>query len=105
MASVIPTDLRQAGPSKLEIRWSDGHLCTYDVASIRRACRCAHCIDEWTGEQILQVSDVPDDVQPTSIEMVGQYALSFKWTDGHTTGIYSFEYLRRLCPDDGPAAG
>jgi DUF971 family protein len=41
---------------------------------------------------------IPDDLVFRKIELVGQYALQFEWSDGHHTGIYSFEYLRELCP-------
>ena len=91
-----PTSIRQAGPTELEIQWKDGHRSLYRVAYLRRACRCAACIDEWTGEQILDPESIPDDVKPVRIEPVGNYAIHISWSDGHTSGIYSFEYLRKI---------
>ncbi len=70
-----PTSIRQAGPTELEIKWKDGHRSLYQVAYLRRVCRCAACIDEWTGDQILNPETVPEDVKPVSIEPVGNYAI------------------------------
>lgn len=93
-----PQSIRQAGPRDLEIVWEDGHRSVYPVILLRRACRCALCVDEWTGEQILRPDQVAVDVKPVRIEPVGRYALHFAWSDGHTSGIYSFDHLRGLCP-------
>ena len=70
------------------------HAC---VACMRSApCACAHCVDEWTGEYKLDAASVPEDVRPTRIKAVGRYAIQIHWTDGHGTGIYSFDRLREL---------
>ena len=53
-------------------------------------------MDELTGRRILRPEDVPEDAHPTAIHYVGRYALQFVWSDGHDTGIYPFDYLRRL---------
>lgn len=95
---VGPLDIRQVGPKELEITWSDDHVSRYPVAYLRRACRCAACVDEWTGAQILKADQVSEDVKPVRIEPVGRYAIHFAWSDGHTSGIYSFEHLRNICP-------
>ena len=93
-----PTAVRQSGPRELEIAWDDGHVSVYPVAYLRRACRCASCINEWTGEPILKPEQVPDDVKPVRIDAVGRYAIHIAWSDGHSSGIYSYDHLRRLCP-------
>jgi DUF971 family protein len=97
-AEIAPQSIRQAGPRELEIAWNDGHVSVYPVAYLRRRCRCASCIDEWSGAQILKPEQVPEDVKPLRIEPVGRYALHFAWSDGHASGIYSFEHLRAICP-------
>ncbi len=94
----VPTEIKQAGPEELQICWSDGHTSVYPVAYLRRNCRCASCLDEWSGKPILDPKDVPDDVKPRAVKRVGRYAVHFDWSDGHTTGIYTFEHLRDLCP-------
>ena len=95
---VSPLDIRQVGPKELEITWSDGHVSRYPVAHLRRACRCAACVDERTGAQILQPDQVSEDIKPIRVEPVGRYAIHFTWSDGHTSGIYTFEHLRNICP-------
>jgi len=76
------------------IQWADGSDLTYDFRGLRLACACALCIDENTGEKILQPSMVPLDIQAREIESVGAYAIRIKWSDGHSTGIYPFPLLR-----------
>ena len=93
-----PTAIEQAGPDRLRIVWKDGHESVYPVRLLRLACRCARCIEEGTGQPLLREDDVPMDVKPVNISPVGRYALQFSWSDGHDTGIYTFENLRALCP-------
>jgi DUF971 family protein len=93
-----PTAIAQAGPDALRIRWKDGHESLYPVRSLRMACRCARCIEEWTGRPLLREADVPADVRPTRVSPVGRYGIQIAWNDGHDTGIYTFEWLRALCP-------
>ena len=90
-------ELHQLGPNTLGISWSDGHSSITNVRRIRLDCRCAHCVDEWTREKILDASKIPSDVRPKKIDSVGRYALQFSWSDGHDTGIYTFNHLRQLC--------
>jgi DUF971 family protein len=101
-AGARPQRLEQGGPETLIIHWDDGHECRYAVRQLRMACPCAGCVDEWTGEQTLTEQAVPTDVRPNKIEPVGLYALSFDWSDGHSTGIYTFERLAEMCPCKNP---
>ena len=104
MSLPTPTQIAQAGPDKLRIVWSDGHESVYAVRSLRLACRCAHCVEEFTGRPLLKADGVPVDVKPIRLSPVGRYALSFEWSDGHDSGIYTYEYLRQLCPCCAEAA-
>ena len=97
-AVAIPLEVRQAGPAELYIRWDDEKQCTYAVRDLRLACPCANCVDETSGKALLKPRSVAEDVRPVSIVSVGNYALQFKWSDGHDTGIYSYDLLHRLCP-------
>ena len=94
--AITPTDIRQAGPARLAIRWADGHESVFDVRELRLACACASCIDERSGDARLDPASVPEDVRPLSIEPVGRYAIQINWSDGHSTGIYPFRRLREL---------
>ena len=96
-----PIQIQQRGPRCLEIRWSDGQESRYQVRQLRLACSCAHCVDEWTGEGRLDSTSVPDDVHPLKIHSVGRYAIQIDWSDGHSTGIYSFQQLRKLADETG----
>ena len=91
-----PEWIEQGGPRELAIAWRDGHTSSFDVVDLRRACRCAACVDEWTGRQLLDPGKVSDDVRPVSIEPTGNYAIHIAWSDGHTSGIYTFDFLRSL---------
>jgi ATP-binding protein involved in chromosome partitioning len=93
---VTPTGIGQAGPDRLRVEWKDGHQSLFPVRGLRLACRCASCIEEMTGRPLLRVEDVPEDVRPVRISPVGRYGIQIAWTDGHQTGIYTFEYLRSL---------
>ena len=92
----VPVQLHQKGPQTLGISWSDGVESEYAVRDLRLNCRCAHCVDEWTAEKRLDPATVPMDVRPKKIEPVGRYAIRFVWSDGHDTGIYTFDLLRKL---------
>ena len=94
---VTPLSINQAGAFELEIKWSDGHRSLYFTHDLRLACRCANCVDEWNGKVTLDRGSVPADVHPLTIESVGRYGLKIVWSDGHSTGIYAFDYLRNIC--------
>jgi DUF971 family protein len=68
----------------------------YDVRTVRLACACARCVNEWTGEEQLDAASVPEDVRPVAIRPVGRYAVQIEWSDGHSSGIYPFSRLREL---------
>ena len=94
--SAVPTAIEQAGPDTLRIRWDDGVESLYPVRELRLACRCANCVEEFSGRPLLDAASVPDDVRPVRISSVGRYALAFAWSDGHDSGIYPFDLLRSL---------
>jgi Mrp family chromosome partitioning ATPase/DUF971 family protein len=63
---------------------------------LRSECRCAVCIEEFTGEQLLDKESIPESVQPTSIAPMGNYAVSVQWSDGHTSSVYPYDVLNKL---------
>ena len=94
----VPLALKQAGPAELQITWSDGHLSLYPVRLLRLNCRCASCVHEVSREPILDPATVSERIRPIEINPVGRYALNIIWNDGHSSGIYTYEHLRSLCP-------
>jgi ATP-binding protein involved in chromosome partitioning len=84
--------------STITFKWPDGHETRYKARDLRLACRCAMCIEETSGKQLLEPTTVPAQVQAKRMELIGQYAVSIDWSDGHTTGIYNFRDLRANCP-------
>lgn len=95
--AIEPREIMQDGDARLRITWADGRACEFDAPALRRACPCAGCVNEWTGERMLRPEAISDALAISDIEIVGRYALNFRWSDGHATGIYSFRYLRELC--------
>lgn len=87
------------------IAWRDGHESRYTFPYLREQCPCATCRERRAqGQSVVQSrvrGDLPIYQEPARAlraEPVGHYAVRFDFSDGHTTGIYSFEYFRRICP-------
>ena len=107
--AVTPVKVRvlQTTGEGLAIDWKDGHRSRWSFAWLRLACPCASCHEEREtqgrapGEAkpkaatLLPMYQAP--ARPESSSPVGNYAISFKWNDGHASGIYSWDYLRRHC--------
>jgi DUF971 family protein len=97
-----PTKIKlAAGDSKLGIVWSDGHESLYSYRYLRGKCPCATCeenffVEDHTVVALPIIGQKP--LHPEKAELVGRYALQIYWSDGHSSGIYSFVYLRSLCP-------
>jgi len=91
---------RTMGPSDdglhFRIVWDDGEAYDYHPRLLRLLCPCAGCVDERSGVRMLTPGMIPESIMPVAIHPVGRYALQFVWSDGHRTGIYPFEYLRRI---------
>jgi DUF971 family protein len=94
----------------MDIEWKDGHYSSYTFPYLRNACPCALCNEERQKEG-REPGDPPKPVagalplfkavaRPTEVEAVGKYAMRFKWNDAHEHGIYSWEFLREICPCD-----
>ncbi len=92
----------------VEIEWKDGHLSSYTFPFLRDACPCAMCNEERqksgrapgepAGAKPGELPMFKPAIKPETAEGVGKYAIQFKWNDGHQTGIYSWKWLREVCP-------
>lgn len=68
---------------------------TLSPFDLRVACRCAVCVEEFTGRTLLDTRTVPADVRPRSMSRIGRYAVSIDWTDGHKS-LYPFKSIAKL---------
>jgi DUF971 family protein len=94
----VPIELRAPrGAVVMEVVWSDGVTTTFSHRLLRGFCPCAYCQGHQGPIQWSEGAPA-DDVLIDEIEEVGLYALRLGWADGHTTGIYSFRFLRELAP-------
>jgi len=100
-----PVDLQVVG-EELAVKWDDGSESFVRLETLRRHCPCAGCRGEM--DVLGNLCKNPD--QPLSarafelrrLAPVGSYALQPSWGDGHDSGLYTFDYLRRIA--DGASA-
>lgn len=103
MNAVKPVDIavsRSRGTATIE--WSDGRAFTLPLAELRRLCPCATCNDVRQQQQdnlFHVLSGAEPSAELAGMDQVGGYAVRFRWSDGHDTGIYSYPYLRQLCDE------
>ena len=95
-----PREITRSGEHDVKICWNDGHESVFTARPLRLACPCAACVEEMTGRPVLRPEAVSSDVYPAGIHLVGRYGIQITWSDGHSTGIYSWEHLREICPCD-----
>lgn len=81
----------------LLIAWPDGLERRLPLVGLRAQCMCARCVDEITGERIVDIEGIDPRIAIDELKLVGNYALKISWSDGHDTGLYTWEHLRRLC--------
>lgn len=95
MSGEVPTEINHIkSRGVVRITWDDGHVGEYEQEYLRGHCPCAMCQGHGAQRRFITV---PGAVL-TGMRGVGNYAIELLWQDGHSTGIYSFEYLRSLCP-------
>jgi DUF971 family protein len=98
LAYLRPTLVKRVSPTQTDVTWNDGHFSSYPSWYLRQNCPCASCVEELTGRRKILEGSIPANLQRLNVEPVGNYALNFQWSDSHGTGIYTFDYLRQLCP-------
>jgi len=110
--STDPLHIAVSKSKGIKIDWADGHTSEYSCEYLRDSCPCASCTGAHGNEP--QPSDYSQKQPPANplqiykprirmnhIEEVGSYAFRIDWNDGHNSGIYSYEHLRRICPCAG----
>jgi DUF971 family protein len=81
----------------LKVTWADGLSAKLGLVALRAGCMCARCVDEITGERIVDIEGIDPAIAIEEMQLVGNYAVKLRWSDGHDTGLYTWEHLRRLC--------
>ena len=81
----------------LLVAWPDGVERRLNLVALRGQCRCARCVDEMTGERIVDLEGIDSEIAIRELSLVGNYALKIAWSDGHNTGLYTWPHLRELC--------
>ena len=92
-----PTEIRRVNDREIQIIWTDGHQTVLTNVFLREHCQCAACVHELTGQKLIKPGSIPQTLRAEAITLVGRYAISIRWSDGHSTGIYSFQKLRQWC--------
>ncbi len=91
----------------IQIDWKDGHHSDYGLGYLRDECPCALCTGAHGTEPQKTNYAAPGanpfqmfkpSIKMTNVEPVGNYAVQIFWNDGHSTGIYSYDHLRKICP-------
>ena len=101
--NVHPTSLRKEADRTLIIEWSDGGKRRYSFQELRDACPCASCREARTKpKDLLPVLSAEETapIEITGMQPVGTYAYAIEFSDGHNTGIYSYDLLLRLGQQD-----
>jgi len=94
-----PVKIELISDTVLNINWDDGHESIYFADHLRRSCPCADCEEKrrLNGDKAFAALK---EVKFSAWEVYGNYALSLRFSDGHDTGIYTYDLLRRLCQCD-----
>jgi len=104
---LTPVHLNLKRDEQLEIEWKDGRKCVYSLTLLRTMCPCAQCRNTREGKErkkpLLTIlpGNFSEPLRVVDAQLVGNYALKITWSDKHDTGIYSFQYLREICPGEG----
>jgi DUF971 family protein len=100
-----PRNIEQIG-SELAIQWNDNTESYLPLRFLRQACPCAACGGEpdVMGDVVRpHVTYTDRSFELAGFDLVGGYALQPRWADGHNSGIYSYQYLRRIDPAQEPS--
>lgn len=99
-SSTTPRDLKvKIKEQRLRVDWSDGTHSEFALAQLRAQCPCATCRtdrEEAKKNPLRILRSDPTDIRVISAELVGNYAIQFVWSDGHSAGIFDFRFLRSL---------
>ncbi|MEE9165390.1 MAG: DUF971 domain-containing protein, partial [Nitrospinota bacterium] len=81
---------------KVTLKWTDEEETVISNFDLRLSCKCARCIDEMSGRQILKKNDIIPDIKAEEVHPLGNYAIAVKWNDGHSSGIYPYRRIKEM---------
>jgi DUF971 family protein len=93
----------------VDVEWADGHSSHFDFVYLREHCPCATCNEERNKKESMAPMNLPSSPllpmykpkpRAQAATQVGNYAIQLTFNDGHFTGIFSYQYLRTICPCD-----
>lgn len=93
---IAPLQIQPLNGTELMIVWHDGQMSLLSNTLLQLNCRCAKCVDEMTGERLIQESQIDASARLLEVLSVGNYGVRFRWSKGCESGIYAFDYLAQL---------
>jgi DUF971 family protein len=104
MSENRPKNMEFCGEDEILIEWTDDLARRYSVKELREGCPCANCKEKRRNPPVAEILQVlsPEEAKPlkiSSMSPVGNYAYNIAFSDGHDTGIFTFEHLRGLGRD------
>lgn len=98
---LLPTRIEKHSETEMAIEWTSGERFALPFAELRFQCPCAVCVDEKTGVRVIRREQIPADIRPLGVQLVGRYAVQVRWSDNHATGMMHFDRLYELCREAG----
>lgn len=94
---MLPTSIKIVEKDYLKIEWSDNNISVINLSTLRHNCPCALCASEKEnrGDKYFPIYSA-EELTISNINIIGNYALGITWKDGHNTGIYEFDYLKKF---------
>ena len=95
-----PIQIQPLGTDQLMIVWADEQISLLPNVLLQLNCRCAKCVDEMTGEVLIQEAQIDASARLLRVEMVGNYGVRLRWSKGCESGIYTFDHLQKLSSEN-----
>lgn len=92
---ITPPQVDQKGDT-VEFQWEDGRKWNLKARDLRNSCKCALCVDEYSGVKLLKEEEIPVDISVEQATPLGNYALAVQWSDGHSSSIFPYKQLEIL---------
>ena len=96
--STEPEHIAVSKSKGIKIDWKDGHHSEYELRYLRDNCPCATCTGAHGATPSSSFQMYQEALKIAAVEPLGSYAVQINWSDGHKSGIYSYDHLRKICP-------